>query len=102
MPSGTLYYAATAVGGAAIVGTVAIAAPYVVLPAFGFGGGGVVAGTVAAGWQATIGNVAAGSLFATLQSAGAAGLSWGTTAAVGATASAVGAAAGAAGGAALA
>ena len=101
--SEALYYTAKVIAGAAIVGTVAVAAPYVLLPALGFGGGGVVAGSVAAGWQATIGNVAGGSLFAALQSVGAAGgLSWGTTAAVGATGGVVGAVAGAVGGAAVA
>ena len=35
----------------------------------GFGAAGPVAGSIAAGIQAGIGNVAAGSLFATLQSA---------------------------------
>ena len=34
----------------------------------GFGGAGIVAGSVAAGIQASIGNVVAGSLFATVQS----------------------------------
>ena len=55
-------YYAKVVGGAVVAGTVAVAAPYVVLPILGFGG-------------------AAGSLFATLQSVGAAGFSWATTAA---------------------
>ena len=59
---------------AAAAGTVAAAAAPVVLPALGFGASGVVAGSVAAAWHGTIGNVAAGSLFASLQSAGAAGL----------------------------
>lgn len=44
------------------------------LPLLGFGEGGVVAGSLAAGTQAGIGNVAAGSTFATLQSMGAAGI----------------------------
>ena len=39
----------------------------------GFGTGGIAAGSLAAAWQATIGNVAAGSAFATLQSLGATG-----------------------------
>ena len=42
-----------------------------ILPALGFGAKGVTAGSVAAAWQASIGNVQAGSLFSTLQSAGA-------------------------------
>lgn len=44
------------------------------LPLLGFGAGGVAAGSVAASWQSSIGLVAAGSLFATLQSLGATGL----------------------------
>lgn len=40
----------------------------------GFGTGGVVAGSVATAIQSTIGNVAAGSLFAACQSAAASGL----------------------------
>jgi len=40
-------------------------------------------GSVAAGWQATIGNVVAGSAFAGLQSLGAVGLSAGVAAACG-------------------
>lgn len=42
-----------------------------VLPLIGFGAGGIIAGSLAATWQGTIGNVAAGSLFAILQSMGA-------------------------------
>ena len=41
----------------------------------GFGPGGVVAGSLAAAWQSSIGNVAPGSLFALLQSIGASGSS---------------------------
>lgn len=44
------------------------------LPLLGFGAGGVVAGSTAAAWQSSIGSVAAGRLFATLQSLGATGL----------------------------
>lgn len=44
------------------------------LTAAGFTGSGVAAGSVAAGIQAGIGNVAAGSLFATCQSVAATGL----------------------------
>lgn len=40
----------------------------------GFTSAGIGAGTFAALWQSWIGNVAGGSLFATLQSAGATGL----------------------------
>lgn len=44
-----------------------------VLAFAGFSAGGVVAGSIAAGVQSSIGNVAAGSMFATLQSIGATG-----------------------------
>ncbi|KAI1759526.1 hypothetical protein GGR53DRAFT_140597 [Hypoxylon sp. FL1150] len=43
------------------------------LVATGFGGFGAVPASVASGYQAAIGNVAAGSVFATLQSAGMGG-----------------------------
>ncbi|KAF6039679.1 hypothetical protein EB796_002010 [Bugula neritina] len=46
-----------------------------ILGAIGFGSGGVIGGSVAAGIQSSIGNVAAGSVFSALQSLGAAGLS---------------------------
>lgn len=65
-------YTATAlVGGAVLV----VAAP-VALAAAGFTTGGVAAGSVAAGIQSTVygGTVASTSVFAGLQSAGAAGL----------------------------
>ena len=55
-------------GGGLIVGGGALAAT-----AAGFGAEGIVAGSAAAAWQASMGTVAAGSLFATLQSLGAAG-----------------------------
>jgi len=45
---------------------------------FGFGTAGVVAGTAAAATQAAIGNVAAGSIFATLTSLGMKGIIAGT------------------------
>ena len=45
---------------------------------FGFGTAGVVAGTAAAATQAAIGNVAAGSLFATMTSLGMQGILTGT------------------------
>lgn len=50
-----------------------LAAP-LALAAVGFGSGGVVAGSLAAAAQSAIGNVAAGSTFAVLQSCGAAGI----------------------------
>lgn len=43
------------------------------LPFWGFDPTGVTANSLAAGWQATIGNVAAGSTFASWQSLGATG-----------------------------
>ena len=45
---------------------------------FGFGTAGVVAGTAAAATQAAIGNVAAGSIFATMTSLGMQGILAGT------------------------
>lgn len=72
-------------GGAAV----SIAAPYIALPLVGFGSSGVVAGSVAAAWQASIGNVVAGSAFAALQSAGVAGLATTTMAVCGTVGSAV-------------
>ena len=74
-------------------GTLAVVGAPMVLSAVGFGSKGVAAGSAAAGWHGSIGNVAAGSTFAACQSAGAAGLATTTLAAVGS--------AGAAGGAAL-
>ena len=45
---------------------------------FGFGTAGVVAGTAAAATQAAIGNVAAGTIFATMTSLGMQGILAGT------------------------
>lgn len=67
-PKPTTYIA----GGIASAAIGGIAAP-TVISAAGFGSLGPAAGTAAAAWQASIGNVAAGSLFATLQSAGMGG-----------------------------
>ena len=47
------------------------------LPLIGFGAAGVIAGTFAAMWHASIGNVAAGGVFAILQSIGATGACFG-------------------------
>lgn len=44
------------------------------LSTLGFGDGGVGAGTLAAAWQAKMGNVTAGTIFSYLQSLGATGL----------------------------
>jgi len=63
------------VGGGIAVGLVA---PPLLINVLGFTPGGVAAGSAAAGIHAGIGNVAAGSVFAALQSAGAAGLAPGT------------------------
>ncbi|KAL4772903.1 hypothetical protein BDW60DRAFT_206666 [Aspergillus nidulans var. acristatus] len=61
-------------------GIAAIAAPGLVvaltLSILGFGPGGVQACSLAASAQCVVGNVAAGSIFATLQSAGAGGASF--------------------------
>jgi hypothetical protein len=66
------------------------------LAMIGFSSLGPIAGSIAAGWQAGIGNVAAGSLFSVLQSAGMGGFGTGIITAV---ASAIGGALGAAAGA---
>ncbi|KAK7428482.1 hypothetical protein QQZ08_004920 [Neonectria magnoliae] len=66
-------YQATAFGaGAAVVVAPALVATPA-LAALGFGANGIVGGSIAAGVQSGIGSVAAPGLFATLQSAGAAG-----------------------------
>ncbi|GFY50367.1 hypothetical protein TNIN_299931 [Trichonephila inaurata madagascariensis] len=62
----------------AVGATVAVAGAGLALPVLGFTSAGVGAGTIAAGIQSQIGCVAAGSTFATLQSAGAAGMAFGT------------------------
>ncbi|KAG4068127.1 hypothetical protein HA402_001552 [Bradysia odoriphaga] len=82
--------------GASVVGASALAvvAAPVAIAAAGFGSAGVVAGSLAATWQATMGGyVAASSLFATLQSVGAIGLSTAATASIGIGGAAVGGAA---------
>ncbi|RBR17720.1 uncharacterized protein FIESC28_06416 [Fusarium coffeatum] len=63
--------AAMVTGAAVVLVPAIIASP--VLGFLGFGAAGVPAGTAAAGIQSGIGSVAAGSLFATLQSVGAGG-----------------------------
>ncbi|KAJ3267869.1 hypothetical protein HDV01_003871 [Terramyces sp. JEL0728] len=60
------------------------------LAAVGFESGGVVAGSIAAGIQSSIGSVAASSIFATCQSFGAAGLTASATAATSAVGAGVG------------
>jgi len=62
--------------GFATLAVIALSPAVVIAPIaglMGFGATGVVAGSLAAAWQAYIGNVAAGSLFAMLQGIGAAG-----------------------------
>merc|ERR1711990_1121255 len=59
------------VGVAVVAGAgVTVLAPVAIAVA-GFGSAGVAAGSLAAAWQASIGNVIGGSIFAGLQSAGA-------------------------------
>ncbi|XP_052270853.1 interferon alpha-inducible protein 27-like protein 2B isoform X2 [Dreissena polymorpha] len=76
IPWGTMAKAGVAVA----AGAGAVAAAPVVLSAVGFTSAGVAAGSIAAGLQGPA--VASGSLFALLQSAGAAGLTTGTQAGV--------------------
>ena len=62
----------------AVAGVAAVGGSAAILPALGFTSSGIAAGSWAATWMATYGgNVAAGSLFATFQSAGASGAGWG-------------------------
>ena len=61
----------------AAVGVGGLVAGAAVLPLLGFTSTGIAAGSWAAGWMASFGGaVPAGSLFAGLQSVGAAGISW--------------------------
>jgi len=66
-----------------VIGGGAVLAAPLALTTVGFGSAGVIGGSIAAGIQASIGNVAAGSMFALCQSAGAAGISAGTSAIIG-------------------
>jgi len=71
-----------------------VVAPALLVPV-GFGAAGPIAGSLATAWQASIGNVAAGSLFATLQSISMGGaIPTGVSAMGAAVGAAVGAAAG--------
>lgn len=56
-----------------ITGGIGLLGSYAVPTLLGFGSAGIAAGSVAAGIQAGIGNVAAGSLFSTLTSMGMTG-----------------------------
>ena len=67
-------YAAPAVGGALGAVSSYLGVP-AILSFLGFGSIGVTAGSIAAGIQSSLGLVTAGSWFATLTSAGMAGLS---------------------------
>ena len=60
---------------AAGVSLASLIAVFLSLGFLGFGAVGVTEGSVAAAWQASIGNVAAGSIFSILTSIGMAGLS---------------------------
>jgi len=60
-----------AIGVGVVGGLVALGATVPIM--MGFGAGGIMAGSMAAAWQSAIGNVVAGSTFATLQSMGATG-----------------------------
>ncbi len=68
----------------AVGGFVAVVATGAII--MGFGTAGIVGGSIAASIQSGIGNVAAGSLFAIFQSAGASGILASTAIAGGATA----------------
>ena len=76
------------VGGAIGIGAATMAP--VALTVVGFSATGVVGGSIAAVVQSSIGSVAAGSTFAVLQSAGAAGISWLTTGAIAGTGAVIG------------
>ena len=56
-----------------IAGGIGLLGSYAVPTLIGFGSSGIVAGSIAAGVQSTIGNVAAGSIFSTLTSMGMSG-----------------------------
>lgn len=62
------------IGGAVVTGTALFVGAPLALSAAGFGAAGIAAGSAAAAWQATIGNVVLGSTFSALQAAGAAGV----------------------------
>ena len=56
-----------------IAGGIGLLGSYAVPTLIGFGSSGIVAGSIAAGVQSAIGNVAAGSIFSTLTSMGMSG-----------------------------
>ncbi|XP_077526211.1 uncharacterized protein LOC144138032 isoform X2 [Haemaphysalis longicornis] len=84
----------TVAGTAAALGVGAVVAAPLALAAVGFGSGGVVGGSLAAMAQSAIGNVAAGSTFAVLQSCGAAGIPVAAQTIIGVTGATVGGALG--------
>jgi hypothetical protein len=78
------------IAGYTLVGVTAVTvATPLVIAGLGFGAAGVVGSSIAAGVQASIGNVAAGTLFASLQSAGVLGTAVATKLALGAAGGAV-------------
>ena len=84
------------VGGAAVGLVAAPLLTTAAIGAVGFGAAGPIAGTAAAAWQASIGNVAAGSMFSLFQSAAIGGAGAGVVGGISAAAgSIVGAATGA-------
>jgi len=56
-----------------VLGISAFLLAVTILPVLGFGAAGPIAGSIAAGWQSSIGVVSASSLFAFFQSAGMGG-----------------------------
>lgn len=85
-PISLLIFGAKCAAGA----VVAVGGAVVALPALGFSSAGIAAGSIAAGIQSLIGNVAAGSVFAAFQSAGVLGLAGATQAILGAVGAAAG------------
>ena len=79
------------IGTLAMIGGGAIAAAGFIPIALGFGGAGIVVGSIAAATQSSIGAVTAGSTFATMTSLGMTGV-FSTLAGVGSTITGVGAA----------
>ncbi|KAF4547163.1 Hypothetical protein D9617_55g071570 [Elsinoe fawcettii] len=71
-PSASAGVVLAATGFSVLAAPAIVSAPALLMS--GFGSTGIGAGTVAAAAQSAVGNVAAGSVFATLQSAGAGGV----------------------------
>lgn len=92
---GNLWHYTKVIGGVVVTGGLAVAAAPIVLSAAGFTAGGIGAGSIAAqlmSWSAIAngGGVATGGLVATLQSAGAAGISTATNLLIGTAAGTAG------------